>query len=60
MLAAPAYHGLAVRGRRARALFLPRTTQHVRSLAVLRELARGAAALAGLLAWGTLALLVAG
>lgn len=60
MFAVPVYHGLLVRRRRSRAFFLAWTTQHLRSLAVLREVARGLAALAGLAAWGTLALLVAG
>ncbi len=46
--------------RRRRSLFLSRGAQHVSSAAWLREAARAAAALAGLAAWGALALLLAG
>ena len=51
--------------RRRRAFFLLPTTQHVRSARteraeILRELARGLAALGAVLAWGTLYLLLAG
>ena len=38
--------------RRSRALFLPRTTQHVSRAAVIREIARALAALAAIAAWG--------
>ncbi|MGH7606436.1 MAG: hypothetical protein ACREME_03770 [Gemmatimonadales bacterium] len=38
--------------RRSRALFLPRTTQHVRRTSLLRELGRAVAALAAIAAWG--------
>jgi len=60
MIAAPVYHGLVVRRRRSRTLFLALTTQHLRSLHVAREALRGVAALGALLAWGALALLLAG
>lgn len=57
--AAPMYHGFAVR-RRQRSLFLSIVTQQVRSLGLLRELARVALALAAAGAWATLVLLLAG
>jgi hypothetical protein len=46
--------------RRCHALFLRRTTQHVSSRALAREVARVALALSGLAAWGVVALLVGG
>jgi hypothetical protein len=51
--------------RRRRALFLLPTAQHVKSARaeradILRELARGLAALGAVFAWGTLFLLLAG
>jgi len=47
--------------RRSRALFLPRTTQHVRSRhGVLVELARAAVALLALATWCASLLLIAG
>jgi len=51
--------------RRRRAFFLLPTAQHVRSAGaeraeILRELARGLAALGAIFAWGTLFLLLAG
>ena len=46
--------------RRSRALFLSRTTQHVSSgRALLREVARAAVALSGVVAWGALIFLFA-
>jgi len=46
--------------RRSRALFLSRTTQHVSSgRALLREVARAAVALSGVVAWGALIFLLA-
>ena len=45
--------------RRSRALFLPRTTQHLRSRSLLLELGRAAIALAAATAWALLLLLAA-
>ena len=46
--------------RSTRAFFLARSTQHLRSATLARELARAAVALGGLAAWGAVcALLVA-
>jgi len=45
--------------RRSRALFLPRTTQHVGRTSLLREIARVAIALAGITAWATAMFLLA-
>jgi hypothetical protein len=45
--------------RRRRAFFLTSRTQHVRSAALPRELARAAAALGGLAAWASVLLLLA-
>jgi hypothetical protein len=52
-------YGLITR-RRRRALFLTSSTQQVRSAPVLRELARGVAAVGAVIVWGALLLLVAG
>jgi hypothetical protein len=46
--------------RRARALFLRRTTQHVSSRSIAREAGRAAIALTGLAVWGVVVLLLAG
>jgi hypothetical protein len=46
--------------RRSRALFLPRTTQHVRSIALVLEVARVVVALTALTAWAALIVVVAG
>jgi hypothetical protein len=45
--------------RRARALFLPRTTQHLQRSSLAFEIGRAAVALAAVTAWGALLLLVA-
>jgi hypothetical protein len=45
--------------RRSRALFLPRTTQHVRRTSLSREVARAALSLAGIVAWAALVFLLA-
>jgi hypothetical protein len=45
--------------RRSRALFFSRTTQHVGSISLLREIARAAVALIGITAWATAMLLLA-
>ena len=45
--------------RRARALFLPRTTQHVSRASIAREVARAVIALSGVAAWAAAALLLA-
>ncbi|MBI4638113.1 MAG: hypothetical protein HY727_17395 [Candidatus Rokubacteria bacterium] len=50
----------ALRRSRRRAFFLTRTTQQVKSLTLLREILRAAVALGGLIAWGGLAVLLAG
>ena len=59
VLTYPALRRRLISDRRSRALFLPRTTQHVRSRrTLLVELARAAVALAALAAWcGALLLL---
>ena len=46
--------------RRSRAFFSPQTTQHVRSLSPLREVARALASLAALAAWGGVIVLLGG
>lgn len=46
--------------RRCRAFFSPQTTQHVRSLSPLREVARALASLAALAAWGGVIVLLGG
>jgi hypothetical protein len=56
----PALQRRLISTRRSRALFLPRTTQHVRSRDVLIELVRAAVALAALATWCVSLLLVAG
>lgn len=52
-------YGLIAR-RGQRALFLAAPTQQVKSAELLREIARGAAALGAVVAWGGLLLLMAG
>jgi hypothetical protein len=56
----PALQRRLISTRRSRALFLPRTTQRVRSRDVLIELVRAAVALAALATWCVSLLLVAG
>jgi hypothetical protein len=56
----PALQRRLIADRRARALFLPRTTQHVRTHSVLAELARAAVALLALATWCVSLLLIAG
>ncbi|TMQ18850.1 MAG: hypothetical protein E6K82_19695 [Candidatus Rokuibacteriota bacterium] len=46
--------------RRSRALFLPRTTQHLRSASLAVEVARALVALTALAAWGAVLFVVAG
>jgi hypothetical protein len=46
--------------RRSRALFLPRSTQHVSSIAVVLEVARALVALTAIAAWGALLVVFAG
>ena len=46
--------------RRSRALFLPRTTQHLRSASLTVEVARALVALTALAAWGAVLFVVAG
>lgn len=45
--------------RRSRALFLPRTTQHVRRTSLPTEIFRAALGLAGVVAWAALVFLLA-
>ena len=59
-LTLPALQRRLISTRRSRALFLPRTTQHVRSRDVLVEVVRAAVALAALALWCVSLLLVAG
>ena len=56
----PALQRRLISTRRSRALFLPRTTQHVRSRDVLIELVRAGVALAALATWCASLLLVGG
>lgn len=60
VLTYPALQRRLISTRRSRALFLPRTTQHVRSRSVLAEVARAAVALAALATWCVSLLLLAG
>ena len=56
----PSLQRRLIADRRSRALFLPRTTQHVRSTASLfLEIGRAAVALAAATAWALLLLLAA-
>jgi hypothetical protein len=59
-LTLPALQRRLISTRRSRALFLPRTTQHVRSHDVLVELVRAGVALAALAMWCASLLLIAG
>jgi hypothetical protein len=57
-LSYPALQRRLIADRRSRALFLPRTTQHLRrSSSLLREIGRAAIALAAATAWALLLLL---
>ncbi|HEY2992194.1 MAG TPA: hypothetical protein VGM22_05235 [Methylomirabilota bacterium] len=55
----PSLQRRLIADRRSRALFLPRTTQHLRRHSVFVELARVATALAAATAWALLLLLAA-
>ena len=55
----PSLQRRLIADRRSRALFLPRTTQHLRSRSLLLELGRAAVALAAATAWALLLLLAA-
>jgi len=59
-LTLPALQRRLISTRRSRALFLPRTTQHVRSRDVLVELVRAGVALTALAMWCASLLLIAG
>ena len=59
-LTLPALQRRLISTRRSRALFLPRTTQHVRSRDVLVELVRAGVALAALATWCASLLRIAG
>ena len=56
----PALQRRLILARRSHALFLPRTTQHVRSRGVLVEIVRAGVALAALATWCVSLLLIAG
>jgi len=59
-LSYPSLQRRLIADRRSRALFLARTTQHVRSTRALRvEIVRAAAALATVAAWAALLILLA-
>ncbi len=60
VLTYPALQRRLISTRRSRALFLPRTTQHVRTRGVLVEITRAAVALAALATWCASLLLLAG
>jgi len=55
----PSLQRRLIADRRSRALFLPRTTQHVRRSSLLSEIGRAAVALAAATAWALLLLLAA-
>ena len=55
----PSLQRRLIADRRSRALFLPRTTQHLRSKSLLVEIGRAAVALAAATAWALLLLLAA-
>ena len=55
----PALQRRLIASRRSRALFLPRTTQHLRRSSLALEVGRAAMALAAATAWAALLLLVA-
>jgi len=55
----PSLQRRLIADRRSRALFLPRTTQHVRRSSLLSEISRAAVALAAATAWALLLLLAA-
>ena len=59
-LTMPALQRRLISSRRSRALFLPRTTQHVRSRDLLVELVRAGVALLALATWCASLLLIAG
>jgi hypothetical protein len=58
-LSYPSLQRRLIAKRRARALFLPRTTQHVSRVSLAREVTRAAIALAGITAWATAVFLLA-
>jgi len=60
VLTYPALQRRLISARRSRALFLSRTTQHVRSRDVRVELLRAAVALAALAMWCVSVVLIAG
>ena len=55
----PSLQRRLIADRRSRALFLPRTTQHVRRSSLVSEIGRAAVALAAATAWALLLLLAA-
>jgi len=55
----PSLQRRLIADRRSRALFLPRTTQHVRRSSLVSEIGRAAVALAAAMAWALLLLLAA-
>jgi hypothetical protein len=55
----PALRRRLIAQRRSRAFFFARTTQHVRSLALLREIVRALVGLLGVVLWGLALLLLA-
>ena len=55
----PSLQRRLIADRRSRALFLPRTTQHVRRPSLVSEIGRAAVALAAATAWALLLLLAA-
>ena len=55
----PSLQRRLIADRRCRALFLPRTTQHLRRSSLVSEIGRAAVALAAATAWALLLLLAA-
>jgi len=60
MVSSPAMTDLLLYRRRTRAFFLARTTQHMQSLPLARELGRAAACLVALCAWGAVIVVLGG
>ncbi len=60
MIQAATYQGFVIRRRRARAFFLSRSTQQVKSLELAREMLRAAAALACAAMWASVFFVLVG
>jgi hypothetical protein len=56
----PSLHRRLIADRRSRALFLPRTTQHLGSVRLILEIGRALVALTAVGAWSALVIVLAG